>query len=225
MLEDFSIRDLVTVAISLCALAVSYGTAMRASRLNAQQYELVKRQGEAENRIGAAQAELAREQTRMQRDSDIIRWAGETAGVLSEMAELAVARDEAFSNPTRWRALRHQLATKIDVGRLYFPNYADDLVNLHKPPAYRGVRQKVIDHLVWAFEAFGDDVLHGDDAAQLACKQQIIAEKRLFISEVHEFIDPNRYVEFRDSDAIDAIKAELDEQKAELDRQKEPAAS
>ena len=40
-------------------------------------------------------------------------------------------------------------------------------------------------------------------------KWRVTSEKRGFISEVHEFIDPHRYIEFRDDPAIDTLKSEL----------------
>ena len=129
MFEAFEIRDVITICISVAALALSYYTAMRASRLNRRQYELAKAQGEEGSRIAAASAEAAREQARMQRDSDIIAWAGEVSDLLSEMGEFSIATGDVSAQIARRHELRHRLSAKIDLGRLFFPNSC----NITKP--------------------------------------------------------------------------------------------
>ena len=65
--------EAATIAISTFALVLSWRTAVRSGRLSQSQLDTVPRQGEAEARIAAMQAEAAHEQTRLQRDSDIIQ--------------------------------------------------------------------------------------------------------------------------------------------------------
>ena len=213
MLEGFSGRDVATLLISVAALALSYYTAMRASRLNRRQYELAKAQGDAGARLAAASAEATREQARLQRDTDIIRWATEITQILSEMAEFSMIEGDPDAQVKRRHELRHRLSASIDVGRLYFPNSASGVEmdeDERRPPAYRGERQDVIDHLVNAYDAFTLDVIHGGEAERRLIKWRITAEKRGFVSEVHEFIDPRRYVEFRDDAELAAIKAKIE---------------
>lgn len=147
----------------------------------------------------------------MARDSDIIEWATEVTGILSQMAELTLAPNDDQSWRRDWHHLRHSLTGKIDIGRLYFPNYAADLVNLEKPPAYRGVRQSVIDHLVWAYDAFSDYAATSDETDLKTLRGRLIREKRLFVSEIHNHIDPRRYIEMLDTDALDGVKRSMEE--------------
>lgn len=218
LFEAFELRDLVTIGLSALALALSWWTATRTGRLNRRTFDLARRQGDSENLIAATQAELAREQTRLARDTDIIRWSAEVARALAEMAEWT--RDDAApaERATRWHKLRARLSADIDVGRLYFPNYAEDIVNTDTAPAYRGAPQEAVAHLIAAYDAFSACGAVGatDDDALLREKgAEIDAAKRRFISEVHEHIDPRRYVEFLDSDAIEALKAEVEAGAAE----------
>ncbi|MEM7269411.1 MAG: hypothetical protein AAF401_09170 [Pseudomonadota bacterium] len=211
----FEIRDALTIIISIAALYLSYRTATRTSRLSQTQLDTVKRQGEAENKIAAIQAEVAHEQTRMARDAEIIEWAASTTALLSEMAELPVTQWEEAQRGQRWHRLRHQLSTQIDVGRFYFPNYAADLINKDRPLAYRGRRRRVLDHLVKTYEIFDEAVLEADLQTRRVCKKAIVAEKRLFVSEVQRHIDPARTVEFLDKEAIAKLKREVEADNAE----------
>ncbi|MGB0506333.1 MAG: hypothetical protein ACPGGK_09060 [Pikeienuella sp.] len=210
-IQDIELRDFITILISFAALALSFWATLRTGRLNREHLQITSRQGEAENRIAAAQADLAREQTRMARDSDIIHWAADVTGLLSQMAELTMVQSDDVTWRRDWHLLRHQLTAKIDVGRLYFPNYAADMVNLEKPPAYRGVRQSVIDHLVWAYDAFSEYAATSNETDMTALRGRLISEKRQFISEIQTHIDPMRYIEMLDTDALDEVKKSLEE--------------
>lgn len=212
MFDDLTSRDAITIGISLVALAVSYFTAMRASRLNRRQYELAKAQGEEGSRIAAASAEASREQARLQRDTDIIRWASEISELMSEMAEFAIADGDVALQLARRHELRFRLSAQIDIGRLYFPNSLSGVEaydDLEKPPAYRGDRQSVLDHLVAAYDAFTEEAINGSEAERRLIKWRVTAAKRGFVSEVHEFIDPRRYVEFRDDAEIAEIREKI----------------
>lgn len=212
MFDEITSRDIITIALSAAALGLSWLTARRASRLNTRQYELAKAQGESDSRIAAASAEAVREQARLQRDTDIIRWASEVAHILSEMAEFPMREWESGDKLARRHELRHRLSAQIDIGRLYFPNSQTGLAPRgedQKPPAYRGDRQSVLEHLVKAYEVFTLDAISGPEAERRLLKWRITSEKRGFISEVHEFIDPHRYIAFRDDQAMEELKSEL----------------
>ena len=212
MFEEITSRDVITIALSAAALGLSWVTARRASRLNTRQYELAKAQGDSDSRIAAASAEAVREQARLQRDTDIIRWASEVALILSEIAEFPMSEGAVEDKRARRHELRYRLSAQIDIGRLYFPNSQtglDPQGEDQKPPAYRGDRQSVLDHLIAAYDAFADEAITGSEAERRLVKWRVTSEKRGFISEVHEFIDPHRYIEFRDDPAIDTLKSEL----------------
>ena len=202
--------EAMTIAISCIALILSWRTATSSSKLSRDQHDASTKQNEAEAKIAALHAEVTHEQTRLQRDTDIIAWAGEAVGLLAEMAELPVTEMEDDARRRRWHSLRHRLSTQIDIGRFYFPNYGVDFYKTENPSAFRGRRQRVLAYLVEAYDIFDEDDTLGDLTTRRACKQALVAERQNFISEVQNFIDPSRYVEFRDGDAIEQLKREVE---------------
>jgi len=203
--------EAATIAISTFALVLSWRTAGRSGRLSQSQLDTVTRQGDADARIAAMQAEAAQEQTRLQRDSDIIQWAATVIGLLAEMAELPVTEMEDDQRSRRWHQMRHRLSTQIDIGRFYFPNYASDFYETDNPAAFRGRRQRVLEYLIESYDIFDERDVLGDLTTRRACKQALVAERRKFISEVQRHIDPSRYVEFLDKDAIQKLKKEVED--------------
>lgn len=202
--------EAATIVISCVALILSWRTATSSSKLSRDQHDVSTKQNEAEAKIAALHAEVTHEQTRLQRDTDIIRWAGEAVGLLAEMAELPVTEMEDDARRRRWHSLRHRLATQIDIGRFYFPNYGKDVYGQEEPTAFQGRRQRVLEFLVEAYDIFDEDDTLGDLTTRRACKKALVAERQNFISEVQRFIDPSRYVEFRDGDAIERLKREVE---------------
>lgn len=189
---------------------LSWRTAASSSSLSRDQHDAATKQNEAEAKIAAIHAEVTHEQTRLQRDTDIIRWAGEAVALLAEMAELPVTTMEDDARHRRWHSLRHRLSTQIDIGRFYFPNYGSDTLGADNSTAFRGRRQRVLEHLVEAYDIFDEDDTLGDLITRRDCKQALVTERQNFISEVQRFIDPSRYVEFRDGDAIEQLKREVE---------------
>ena len=205
--------ELATIVISCAALILSWRTATSSSRLSRDQHDAATRQNEADSKIAALHAEVTHEQTRLQRDTDIIAWAGEAVGLLAEMAELPVTEMEDDARSRRWHSLRHRLSTQIDIGRFYFPNFGKDIYDQDSPNAFRGRRQRVLEYLVEAYDIFDEEDTLGDLTTRSACKKALVAERQNFISEVQRFIDPSRYVEFRDGDAIEQLKREVEASK------------
>lgn len=202
--------EAATIVISCVALVLSWRTATSSSKLSRDQHDAATKQSEAEAKIAALHAEVTHEQTRLQRDTDIIRWAGEAVATLAEMAELPVTEMEDDRRQRRWHALRHKLSTQIDIGRFYFPNYGKDVYGQETTTAFRGKRQRVLEYLVEAYDVFDEQDVVGDATTRRACKKALVAERQNFISEVQRFIDPSRYVEFRDGDAIEQLKREVE---------------
>lgn len=212
LLEALGLKfsEAATIAISCIALILSWRTATSSSRLSRDQHDASTKQNEAEARIAALHTEVTHEQTRLQRDTDIIRWAGETLATLAEMAELPVTEMEDDARRRRWHSLRHRLSTQIDIGRFYFPNYGAEFYQTDNPAAFRGRRQRVLAFLVEAYDIFDERDTLGDLTTRRACKKALVGERQNFISEVQRFIDPSRYVEFRDGDAIEQLKREVE---------------
>lgn len=82
----------------------------------------------------------------------------------------------------------YRLSSLVDRGRWFFPNQWNDEVGVHKEPAYRGLRQPILDHLVHAYEVV--KALNNDDP--LANSSDLVHQQRLFVSEVQRVLNPRR---------------------------------
>ena len=79
-----------------------------------------------------------------------------------------------------------RLSALLDQGRLMFPNVDYDQYGTHKPAAFRGVRQAVLDHIADAHDVtlsnqFDDPKLYLRD---------LIEARRAFVSEIQTTLDP-----------------------------------
>ncbi len=110
---------------------------------------------------------------------DVATWACEVTRSISTALRLVGVEDESARRDTLI-----VLSACIDMGRWYFPNKAHDSRGLHKEPAYRGVRQPVLDWVVLAY-----DVCSGrkssDDPRDL-----LVHCQRQFVSAIQETLDP-----------------------------------
>jgi hypothetical protein len=84
------------------------------------------------------------------------------------------------------RPILIRLSSLIDTGRWYFPNQWTDDYGTHKEPAYRGIRQPVLDCLVKAYDLLKDSQPTENSKAEL------IATQREFVSYVQEVLDPRQ---------------------------------
>jgi hypothetical protein len=84
-----------------------------------------------------------------------------------------------------------RLSASIDRGRWFFPNQWAEEVGVDKEPAYRGLRQPILDHLVGAY----DVVRALSDWMGSAKRPDLVHHQRLFASEVQRVMNPRRRVE------------------------------
>ena len=82
----------------------------------------------------------------------------------------------------------YKLSSAIDRGRWFFPNQWNDEIGLHKEPAYRGLRQPILDHLVAAY----DLVKNMKAATDGASVSDLVHYQRCFVSEVQQVLNPRR---------------------------------
>lgn len=85
----------------------------------------------------------------------------------------------------------YRLSSLIDRGRWFFPNQWSDEIGLQKEPAYRGLRQSVLDHLVEAY----DLVKAMDENKAEVNPSALVHQQRLFVSEVQRVLNPRRRTE------------------------------
>lgn len=82
----------------------------------------------------------------------------------------------------------YRLSSLIDRGRWFFPNQWNEEVGLPKEPAYRGLRQPILDCLVTAYDA----VKELRDSTGNATVAELVHCQRLFVSEVQQVLNPRR---------------------------------
>lgn len=81
-----------------------------------------------------------------------------------------------------------KLSSLIDRGRWFFPNLWSDEYGQHKEPAYRGVRQPILDALVNAYNLI-DKLRQSGGELHV---QELIHYQRSFVSEVQKTLNPQR---------------------------------
>jgi hypothetical protein len=136
------------------------------------------RRAERLDRVGLVDAHLER----------VRSWADETVGLLVQ-----VIRECRNSSPedgfeSRVADLRTAISVQVERGRWFFPNLVQDQHGVAKDPAYRGLRQPVLDAVVAAFDIC-DDLSW---KTRLDLRDDLIDAQRLFVSEIQAQLDPNR---------------------------------
>lgn len=142
---------------------------------------------------------IQRENLRLQRDSDVLKWGNEAIDILSKLESMAfinVTLPEAsgdFYNEKR--NLMAKLSASIDVGRMYFPNVERDAHGVHKDHAFQGFRRFILSTLTHSYGAaqkykFGES----DDMHEI--RKEINMCRRSFVSELQKTVDPDRRLRF-----------------------------
>jgi hypothetical protein len=151
---------------------------------------------------GRRQRRLERETLRLQRDSDVIAWSNACLANLcqAEMLmrpEYAAAVAENDFERQRYEVLA-AISCSIDRGRMFFPNREHDRIGLDREAAFRGRRHAVLDRLVWAYDLLAKVSYRepAEPSAREEIREQSIAHKRHFISEVQSEVDPRRRISF-----------------------------
>ncbi len=108
-------------------------------------------------------------------------WADQVSCAISEAMHMVACQniDESLR-----RAVLVRLSHLIDTGRWHFPNQWSDDYGVHKEPAYRGVRQAVLDCVVDAYNAL--KVAKGNEDVW----QELLSAQRQFVSHIQETLDP-----------------------------------
>ena len=145
-----------------------------------------------------SQHRFAVETIRNQRDTDVIGWTNSVIDVVVGIEFLV--RDWSRSlTPKDFITRRDddlaKLSAMIDKGRLFFPNFAHDLVGTEKPTAYRGRRQAILDRLVEIYDLV-KDLDPAKPAAIEAVRHDLMLRKRDFVSHAQSAVDPRRRLTF-----------------------------
>lgn len=108
-------------------------------------------------------------------------WADQVCCAMADATHL-VEQPQSFGDAKKSILVR--LSALIDAGRWYFPNQWNDDYGTHKEPAYRGVRQPVLDCIVYAYDSLRDAEV-GNGA-----KDEIVAAQREFVSHIQTVLNP-----------------------------------
>jgi len=158
--ESFSINDLVALT--------SLGVAL---------YSVVRTRN-AERRM----KELSEFSLRLSEKSVEREWALQCCDALVEGLHL-VDRPETPVTEERLLDVQIRLSSLIDQGRWLFPNTHEQQYGNAKSEAYRGFRQKVLDHLVEAYNVLKDT------GAQRPSRDALEHIKRNFVTEVQTILE------------------------------------
>lgn len=113
-------------------------------------------------------------------------WADEACECISA-ANHAIHLDETRRGEALFNAL-HKLSSLIDRGRWFFPNQWSEEYGKNKEPAYRGIRQPILDQLVEAY----DLIKEMRESNNFQHSLLLTHAQRLFVSEVQQVLNPRR---------------------------------
>lgn len=131
-------------------------------------------------------AELAEHQNRLAHVAwsdayfrEITAWACQVSTAISQAIHIVDEPSKARRQDTLIT-----LSACVDMGRWYFPNRHHDQRGTHKEPAYRGIRQEVLD---WIVEAY--NICERPDGYPHP-RTALVRCQRNFVSFIQEFLDP-----------------------------------
>lgn len=113
-------------------------------------------------------------------------WADEACECIS-MAIHGLELEQAKCDEVLFGA-KYKISSLIDRGRWFFPNQWQDDYGGHKEPAYRGIRQPILDFLVEAHEAICKHQKNQSGAVH----DELVDCQRGFVSEVQQVFNPRR---------------------------------
>ncbi|MGE4221223.1 MAG: hypothetical protein AB7G39_17400 [Alphaproteobacteria bacterium] len=86
--------------------------------------------------------------------SSVRVWADQVCCAISEAIHIA---EHPLLESERKLDVLIRLSAFIDTGRWYFPNVMPDQYGINKDPAYRGIRQDVLDAIIDAYDCLKSD--------------------------------------------------------------------
>lgn len=126
-------------------------------------------------------------------------WADQVVDTLSEAIDLA--KTDSTKCPEgrffeRQKQLRFKLATLLTQGHQLFPNLHTEEVGECQEKAFRGHREEILNSLVSSWDAV-TSLTHTDDKDRDIRREELIAAKTVFVSQVQSVLDPaNHDIEF-----------------------------
>lgn len=163
--------------VSTAIAAASFSFAVYAARSAKSSEAKTKALQLRNTELAERQAELSQRAWADAYFRDVTAWATAASQAISDGIHL-----EDDSDTPELRSILTRLSASIDTGRWYFPN-SPGSDGESKEPAYRGLRQPILDHLVHAYQGLAD--LQGDKRYD-----RLVHCQRSFVSQVQLVLDP-----------------------------------
>jgi hypothetical protein len=150
--------------------------------------------------VSRRQTRVALQNLRQQRDSDMIQWSNRaldhfcTAEMILRQEYHSITSQAEYEKVRLWTM--RDISCCIDQGRLFFPNVDHDKHGQHKETAFRGLRPRALDCLVFTYRLLSNDARYDHVHAFEAHRKDVTDFKRQFISDVQSELDPRGLVRF-----------------------------
>jgi hypothetical protein len=177
---ELQIGDLATwvsAGISLVSAAVAISAIRTASKSSGKAEAFAEQNA----RLLELQTQIDHQAWADEYFRDLTAWAANAALWMSRAIHFP--SDPKVNSPQKAEILAN-LSAAIDTGRWYFPNRWTEDFGPNKQPAYRGLRQPVLDHLVDAYDAFSNAT------TRKSADKELIHQQRSFVSEIQKVLDP-----------------------------------
>lgn len=181
-----NIGDLASLISAIVALG-SAVWAVRASRDADRHQREAAASAQRNADILAKQHELGLRTWTDQYFKDVRSWANEVCYTVSQAIHLVDLPNSNESANYRLDALS-RLSAHLDTGRWYFPNSWSKEYGTQKAPAYRGVRQPVLDCVAEAYKA----LQQFDGANGRGTRDELVRCQREFVSHIQLVLDPRK---------------------------------
>lgn len=118
--------------------------------------------------------------------TNVRAWADDACDAIS-IAIHALQADPSKQDEILFASLQ-RISGLVDRGRWFFPNLWSDEYGQHKEPAYRGIRQPILDSLIDAYRTI-ETLRTSKDGFYI---QELVHYQRTFVSEVQQVLNPRR---------------------------------
>ncbi len=180
----------ISALVAVAALATSVIAFRSANKSQAKADDLARRNAE----LLVSQATLDHQAWADEYFREITRWACEVCTAISTAIHICEQNNEERKLDTMII-----LSACIDMGRWYFPNQIYDDKKNGKEPAYRGVRQPILDWVVRAYDILEGRHFSGNGRSALTeCQRQ-------FVSCVQQRLDPRSRDKVMDRILLDYV--------------------
>lgn len=174
----------IATILSVAAIAISIITSARAERIAMRSQKFGEDVKAAEDRW---QKDQDRHGSIAERGQVTMEWGAKVLAVVAQMHEEIQVRGRNKSSPAA-NHLSASLSGFIDEGRLLFPNEQHETYGVNKSPAFRGVRQQILDDAVYMYDIYRFGILFDEPAGD----EEFAEIRRDFVSELQAKVNPER---------------------------------